>query len=218
MYNNLIIEQVVLKRNGRNMVAKRKNNKIKMISPIMSMLLIIGVFILTIFMLSKQQSQDGTLVVTKEEQHAFFDRIVTVAQQNQKKYGVFASVTMAQAALESNYGKSQLASKYFNLFGVKGNAKNGIKLPTLEYFDGRYQQIEDYFVIYSDWDESIREHGKLLYNGTTWNVNQYRDVIKAKNYHDAALGLVTGGYATDPNYAQKVVQMIEQFSLHQYDK
>lgn len=131
---------------------------------------------------------------------------------------MLTSITMAQAALESNYGKSGLAANYFNLFGVKGTEQNGVLLPTLEFIDGKYVEIKDYFVVYQSWDQSIVEHGKLLYYGTPWNANQYRDVIIAKNYHDAALGLVTGGYATDPNYATKIIQMIETYKLYQYDK
>lgn len=147
----------------------------------------------------------------------FFESIRLVAQQNQREYGVFASVTMAQAALESHYGTSGLATNYYNLFGVKGTPENGVLLPTLEFIDGKYVEIQDYFVVYTSWDESIVAHGQLLYHGTPWNANQYRDVIIAKNYHDAALGLVSGGYATDPHYAEKVVQMIEQYELYQYD-
>lgn len=157
-------------------------------------------------------------VVSENERLAFFDQIKLVAQQNQRDYGVLASVTMAQAALESNYGKSGLAVNYFNLFGIKGTEQTGVLLPTLEFINGQYVEIKDYFVVYQSWDQSIVEHGKLLYYGTPWNVNQYRDVIISKNYHDAALGLVTGGYATDPNYAIKIVQMIETYHLYEYDK
>lgn len=159
-----------------------------------------------------------TQVVSENERLAFFDRIKLIAQQNQRDYGVLTSITMAQAALESNYGKSGLAANYFNLFGVKGTEQTGVLLPTLEFINGQYVEIKDYFVVYQSWDQSIIEHGKLLYYGTPWNANQYRDVIIAKNYHDAALGLVTGGYATDPNYATKIVQMIEMYQLYEYDK
>lgn len=163
-------------------------------------------------------SNSTVQVVSENERIAFFDRIKLIAQQNQRDYGVLASITMAQAALESNYGKSGLAANYFNLFGIKGTEQNGVLLPTLEFIDGKYVEIKDYFVVYQSWDQSIIEHGKLLYYGTPWNANQYRDVIVAKNYHDAALGLVTGGYATDPNYATKIVQMIELYKLYEYDK
>lgn len=166
---------------------------------------------------SPTSSHPTVQVVSENERVAFFDQIKLIAQQNQRDYGVLASITMAQAALESNYGKSGLAANYFNLFGIKGTAQNGVLLPTLEFIDGKYVEIEDYFVVYHSWDQSIVEHGKLLYYGTLWNANQYRDVIIAKNYHDAAIGLVTGGYATDPNYATKIIQMIEMYKLYEYD-
>lgn len=166
---------------------------------------------------SSTSSNSTTQVVSENERLAFFDKVKLIAQQNQRDYGVLTSVTMAQAALESNYGTSGLAANYFNLFGVKGIEKNGVLLPTLEFIDGKYVEIKDYFAVYQSWDESIVEHGKLLYYGTPWNANQYRDVIIAKNYHDAALGLMTGGYATDPDYATKIIQMIEAYKLYEYD-
>lgn len=185
--------------------------------------LVLITFSLSLILLIKDAKSPATLqptiqVVPENERLAFFDRIKLVAQQNQRDYGVFTSITMAQAALESNYGKSGLAENYFNLFGIKGTQQTGVLLPTLEFIDGQYVEIKDYFVVYHSWEQSIIEHGKLLYYGTAWNANQYRDVIVAKNYHDAALGLVTGGYATDPNYAAKIIQMIETYQLYQYDK
>lgn len=186
-------------------------------------MLVLITFSLSLILLIKDAKSPATLqptiqVVPENERLAFFDRIKLIAQQNQRDYGVFTSITMAQAALESNYGKSGLAENYFNLFGIKGTQQTGVLLPTLEFIDGQYVEIKDYFVVYHSWEQSIIEHGKLLYYGTAWNANQYRDVIVAKNYHDAALGLVTGGYATDPNYAAKIIQMIETYQLYQYDK
>lgn len=205
------------------MKKQRKQQWIKWLTRRLGLVLIIVVgFFVTMRVLLKEVVQNNTphtIVVTvgETERLAFFDKIKLVAQQNQRDYGVLTSITMAQAALESNFGTSGLASQYYNLFGVKGTAEKGVLLPTLEFLNGQYVEIKDYFAVYHSWDESIVEHGKLLYYGTPWNSNQYRDVIIAKNYHDAALGLVTGGYATDPNYATKIVQMIEQYQLHLYD-
>lgn len=187
---------------------------------LLSSFVFLSFFYIALMVLTTPIAQHKTqeIVISKEQKLNFFDTIQVVAKQNQKQYGVFASITLAQAALESNFGTSQLATKYYNLFGVKGNAKNGVLLPTLEYYNGAYQTITDYFVIYSNWDESIRAHGQLLSNGTSWNKNQYKDVLIAKNYQDAARGLVTGGYATDPHYAEKIIQMIEIYRLYTYDK
>ncbi|MBS4762072.1 glycoside hydrolase family 73 protein [Carnobacteriaceae bacterium zg-ZUI252] len=187
------------------------------------MIVLVGfVFALLMIVKSQQNTDDASNTsvaqIPESQRLAFFDKIRAASQQNQRDYGVFASITMAQAALESNFGTSGLASEYYNLFGVKGNAENGVLLPTLEFLNGQYVEIKDYFVVYPSWDASIVAHGQLLYNGTNWNNQLYRDVIIAKNYHDAAIGLVSGGYATDPNYASKIIQMIEQYKLYEYDK
>lgn len=147
----------------------------------------------------------------------FFASVLEPARANQLRYGVKTSVTMAQAALESDFGTSQLASRYYNLFGVKGNATNGVLLPTLEYVDGAWQSIDDYFKVYANWGESIAEHGALMNNGVSWNATLYHGVIKATTYQEAANALMAAGYATDPTYAQKLIQLIEQYRLYRYD-
>lgn len=147
----------------------------------------------------------------------FFETIRSDAQTNQEKYGVFASITMAQAALESNFGSSQLSAEYGNLFGVKGTPSQSVALSTKEYINNKWVDTTAYFKRYNNWAQSISDHGYLLRYGTSWNKQQYQAVLIAKNYQEAAHGLVKSGYATDPTYAQKIIDMIEKYQLHQYD-
>ncbi|MBP2058434.1 flagellum-specific peptidoglycan hydrolase FlgJ [Lactobacillus colini] len=154
-----------------------------------------------------QQSRDNFIKV-----------IAPIAQREDKAYGILPSITIAQACLESNYGQSQLAKKYNNLFGVKGTDPNKTKvLTTKEYVNGQWQVISGRFQVYDTYEASIKAHTKLFINGTTWNPNQYRHVLNAKDYRSQAKALETDGYATDPGYAEKLIYVIEKYNLNQYD-
>ncbi|MDR0899249.1 MAG: glucosaminidase domain-containing protein [Lactobacillaceae bacterium] len=148
-------------------------------------------------------------------------KISSAVQTDQANTKVLASLTLAQAALESDWGRSQLAAKWNNYFGVKTSTDDEDKfvlLPTKEYLDGKWVTIKDKFAVYKTPLESIEAHSKLFLEGTTWNKDQYVDVINAKNYKDAAIGLVKDGYATDPQYAEKIISVIEKYHFNIYDK
>lgn len=149
----------------------------------------------------------------------FIKAVAPAAQKEQKRTGIPASIIIAQAGLESEWGRSSLASKYNNLFGVKAtNKRHRVKLMTTEYLNGKKKHVKVYFAIYSSWTESIKQHTKLLLEGTTDNPNRYQNVTKAKNYKEAARDLQQDGYATDPDYANKLINAIKKFKLNQYDK
>ena len=140
------------------------------------------------------------------------------AQQLQRQYGIFTSISLAQAALESDFGQSELAVKAHNLYGVKAaSGQPSVKMPTKEYQNGSWVTIEASFVSYSSWQASMLAHAQLLRQGTSWNKGQYAHVLAAKTYQEAAKGLVTDGYATDPDYAEKLVQVIEKYHLQRFD-
>lgn len=148
----------------------------------------------------------------------FIKKLVPVAQKVDKGTKLLPSITIAQACLESNYGQSDLAQKYNNLFGVKGTSKTtSAVMTTKEYTNGKWVTVKARFQIYDSYEASIRAHNRLFQEGTTWNKNQYKDVLNAKNYPEQAKALVTDGYATDPDYATKLTNLIEQFNLNQYD-
>lgn len=148
----------------------------------------------------------------------FIKKVAPVAQKVDKGTKLLPSITIAQACLESNYGQSDLAQKYNNLFGVKGTSKTtSAVMTTKEYTNGKWVTVKARFQIYDSYEASIRAHNRLFQEGTTWNKNQYKDVLNAKNYLEQAKALVTDGYATDPDYATKLTNLIEQFNLNQYD-
>lgn len=150
----------------------------------------------------------------------FVTQIIPSAQKLQRQYGILASISMAQAMVESDFGQSQLASDYHNLYGVKTTSDdpNSIDFATAEYIDDEWIEIIDYFKVYPDWDASMTAHAELIYYGVSWDENYYSAVIAGTNYREQAQGLQASGYATDPDYAQKLIHMIEEWDLNQYDQ
>nr|WP_276521732.1 glycoside hydrolase family 73 protein [Weissella diestrammenae] len=153
--------------------------------------------------------------LTKDQ---FIRRLAPEAQTIQLQYGVRASITLSQAALESDWGQSELAYKYNNFFGVK--ASSGMKqvsLPTSEYVNGKWIKVDAPFRAYDSWQESMVDHAKLLVNGTADNHARYLKVIQGSTAEESAKELVEGGYATDPKYAEKLIYIINTYHLEQYD-
>jgi flagellum-specific peptidoglycan hydrolase FlgJ len=155
---------------------------------------------------------------TLAKKNAFIAHLAPYAQTLKVNYGVLPSITIAQAILESNWGTSTLAAKYHNLFGVKAKSNQaGQELTTQEYENGKWVTVTARFRSYTDDYASMREHAQLLAHGTTWNAHQYVSVIRARDYQAAATALQKSGYATDPQYAQKIIRVVEQYHLEKYD-
>lgn len=152
---------------------------------------------------------------TVEEQQAFINELAPKAQEIQQTYSILPSIIIAQGILESDWGKSGLAQKENNYFGIKG----GTGSPTYQTqeYTGEWETVDEPFRSYDSMEESMVDHAKLLYYGTTWNNQQYQSVLEATDYKEAAHALQASGYATDPNYAEKLIKLIETYHLNQYD-
>ncbi|MFC7054561.1 glycoside hydrolase family 73 protein [Enterococcus alcedinis] len=149
---------------------------------------------------------------------AFIERLVPHAQTLQRGYGILPSIIIGQAILESNWGKSELSSKYNNLFGIKSFGHSDfVTLDTQEYVNGQWITIQGDFRVYQTWEESMDDHTMLFVNGVDWSPQKYEAVLTAPSYKEAAIALQEAGYATDPTYAEKVIQVIEAYDLAQYD-
>lgn len=146
-------------------------------------------------------------------QQDFINAIKTGAIKGYKKYKILPSLTMAQAILESNWGKSHIEN---NLFGIKTGSSWKGKVAvraTKEFSDGKWITISAKFRAYNNFDESIEDHAKLLSQN-----KRYRKVASAGDYRTACLEVWKAGYATDPNYPQKLIKIIEQNQLYKYDE
>lgn len=148
-----------------------------------------------------------------ESTESFIKAILPGARASYKRYGILPSITMAQAALESGWGKSAIGN---NLFGIKaGSGWTGKKqyVWTTEVINGVSQKVKAWFRDYDSISDSILDHGKLL--GTS---GYYARVRSAKNYKDASYELGRSGYATAPNYGGTIRNLIESYGLNKYDK
>lgn len=150
----------------------------------------------------------------------FINSIASDAQKVAQKYNVLASLIIAQACLESDFGQSGLARLGKNLFGVKGSFNGqSIEMRTAEYdAKGTKYYVNAKFSKYHTWHDSLEHLGKLYANGVSWDRNKYRAVIGEKDYKKAAQAVQDAGYATDPNYAKKLIQVIETYDLTRFDK
>ncbi|MEY8446352.1 glucosaminidase domain-containing protein [Enterococcus ratti] len=152
----------------------------------------------------------------------FLKKIADSAQAIGQKEGIYASVMMAQAILESGSGNSLLASEpNYNLFGIKGDYKGkSVSFNTLEQDNrGETFQIRATFRKYPSYKESLEDYARLIKNGLTHNKDFYKPIWKteAKSYKEATKYL-EGRYATDKQYSQKLNSIIETYNLTKYDE
>ncbi len=159
-------------------------------------------------------SKDATGVrgLKRQKQLAYVQRFAKVAQTEMQKFGIPASVTLAQGLLESNVGESSLASRNNNHFGIKCFSRNCRRGHCSNYTDDSHK---DFFRIYKSPWESYRAHSLMLYHN-----KRYKKLfdLDRTDYQNWSYGLKKAGYATDPNYGEKIVGMIRDLNLHQYDK
>lgn len=185
------------------------------------LLAIVAVFVISFFGYRRyvQYRSETQVEMVQQERNQFVKKIAPYAVELGKEYGVLPSITIAQAILESDWGTSSLASQYNNYFGIKGNDPSNTKvLQTKEYTNGQWITINGRFRVYSDFRESMKDHTKLLVNGTTWNPQQYKQVLQSKDYIEAAVALQSDGYATDPGYTTKIIRIIQKYNLKKYDQ
>lgn len=148
----------------------------------------------------------------------FIEMIVPSAQSYQQKHGIFASVTLAQAALETGWGRFIPRDKYtgkesYNLFGVKGQGPAGSVVCDTQEWDGsQYITVEAEFAAYNSWEESLAGHNEVLLK--PW----YKPVRDATNWRAACMYLQSCGYATDPYYGAKLIRIIEEYRLYEHDQ
>ena len=151
-----------------------------------------------------------------ENVQSFLNTIGPVAQQVAQENGIYASVMIAQAALESGWGNSALSTQGHNLFGVKWNGTgNYVTMPTQEYYGGQWHTINAKFQSYNSYYDSLTGYAQLIKNNfpNSTRANAATPQIAAANLKYG----VYGSYATDPNYANLLDRMISDYGLTRYD-
>lgn len=163
----------------------------------------------------KASSSSGVTGPLPSTGNAFMDRIAAEAIKSQRQTGVPASVTMAQAALESGWGKSGLSQQANNFFGIKGRGPAGsVTMPTKEFLNGKWVTVNAPFRKYNSPSESFADHGKFLRENRRY-ANAFNHTDNARQF---AREIHKAGYATDPAYSQKLINMIEKYGLERFDR
>jgi mannosyl-glycoprotein endo-beta-N-acetylglucosaminidase len=144
----------------------------------------------------------------------FINTVGAAAQRSYKSTGVPASVSVAQAILESDWGRSRLTRQGNNLFGIKGPGSAGtVSLATWEHLDGNDVVVQAGFRAYYTLDESVVDHAQFF----TRN-KRYADAMAVSSDARAfARAIQADGYATDPSYAGKLIQLMDRYNLYRFD-
>jgi LysM repeat protein len=132
-----------------------------------------------------------------------------LAVREMKRTGIPASITLAQGMLESDYGRSRLATEANNHFGIK--CHNTWKGATIEHHDDKRNEC---FRKYRKVEESYYDHSDFLTSGS-----RYTSLfeLSTTDYKSWARGLKKAGYATNPDYANMLIRKIEEYELWRYD-
>lgn len=139
---------------------------------------------------------------------AYIDKYKNMAMEQQQKYRIPASITLAQGLLESGAGQSRLAREANNHFGIK--TPGGWTGPYILVDDDRPKEK---FRKYKSVRDSYEDHSLFLLKPRYKRLFTY----KITDYKSWARGLKACGYATSPTYAQSLIRIIEMYSLHQFD-
>jgi flagellum-specific peptidoglycan hydrolase FlgJ len=145
----------------------------------------------------------------REDKKGFFDALRPAAEEAERKYGVPAAITLAQAALETGWAQHIIPG--YNIFGIKGHGPAGTTSQgTWEVYSGKKVTITANFAKYNNFYEAVLLHGKLFHNGYYDKaIDQY-----AKDHDAFAFAKnITGVYATDPSYGSKLSSIIRQYKL-----
>jgi len=143
---------------------------------------------------------------------AFIGMLAQAAQDCQRKTGIPASITLAQAALESSWGARAIGN---NLFGIKADKSwtgPTITFGTHEHLNGEDVAMPDRFRAYPDWLASMVDHAQFLLKNP-----RYAKCFKETTGTGWARALQAAGYATDPDYSAKLQSIIRDRNLAFYD-
>lgn len=152
----------------------------------------------------------GSLWANQISRSQYIDQWKEVAQSNMQEYKIPASIILAQGILESSFGNSDLAQKANNHFGIKCHSTwSGDK------FFKDDDAKNECFRSYNHAMDSYRDHGIFLTSGKRYSELFTLDI---NDYKAWAHGLKKAGYATHPQYAEKLIRVIEENELYRFDQ
>lgn len=145
----------------------------------------------------------------------FIDTISAAATACYQSTGIWASATIAQGALESGWGNSELVAQAKNLFGIKADASwvgDKVSLPTTEYVNGVPTPCSAMWRVYPTWDACLADHAAFFKQNP-----RYAEALAATTAEDFVAAIRQAGYSTDPAYVSKIVGIMRMHNLQQYD-
>lgn len=146
----------------------------------------------------------------------FIAAIAPAACASMAQTRIPASFTIAEAALESGWGSSHLELEARNLFGVKADPSwhgDVLEMRTREFFHGAWKTIPALWRKYDDWAGCITDHAAFLLTNP-----RYQPAFACADGESFALAVAAAGYATDPDYANKLIAVMRAHNLAQFDK
>lgn len=156
----------------------------------------------------------GASAASSSQADDFIARMRPAAEAASRASGVPARLILAQAALESGWGKREIraadGSPSFNLFGIKADRRwqgRTVESATTEYVNGTAQPARASFRAYGSYEEAFTDYAKFLAGQP-----RYAQVLAAGDATQAAQALQRAGYATDPAYAAKLVRVMNRFA------
>lgn len=152
----------------------------------------------------------GSNQLTEDMAMNYIARFHKTAMGEMEKYGIPASISLAQGLVESRAGDSKLARQNNNHFGIKCFSRRCSKGHCTNFTDDTHK---DFFRKFKSPWESWRAHSQMLSNGRYHKLKKY-----GRDYRQWAYGLKSLGYATDRTYAEKLIGIIERYDLHRYDR
>ena len=145
---------------------------------------------------------------------SFLKKLKPYVIKDMETTGILASLTAAQAFIESNKGNSGLTQKCNNLFGIKGLYNGqGEEFWTTEYYNGIKTRIKAYFRKYPSWQESIADHSSLFNR-----LSRYANLRGETDYVKACTNVRLDGYATSPTYTSTLINTIQKYHLDEWDR
>ena len=157
----------------------------------------------------KVETEVNTVATVSDITQDYIDRFAGIAIEEMNAYKIPASITLAQGVLESGSGRSPLALKSNNHFGIK--CHKGWKGKSVSHDDDR---LGECFRKYKDPRQSYEDHSKFLTSRSRY-ANLFK--LSITDYIGWAYGLKKAGYATDPKYPKKLINIINKYQLYVYD-
>lgn len=145
----------------------------------------------------------------------YINKIGPIIQRFAKAGGYqICSTVIAQAILESNWGRSSLAATYHNHFGMKAGSKwtgNKVKMTTYEEVAGKMVKTYAYFRSYNDLEEGVAGYYQFI------KAARYQNLKTAKTYKEYAMLIKADGWATATSYVNSLIRLVEQYHLDEWD-